>query len=131
MRKLEVIATILVLLVLVGTPAVSFAYESFLRSVNRREFTLVGKDAEWNINTIRVQEGDVVRLRITSADVMHGFEIDGLGIEVDEVYPGKFVIVEFKASKVGAFEFICTVRCHPDRAAHKGMMGELIVEPAS
>jgi cytochrome c oxidase subunit 2 len=130
MRKLEVIATALVLLVLIGTPAASFAYESFLRSEHAHEFTLVGKDAQWDVTAIRVHEGDRVRLRITSGDVIHGFEIDGLGIEVDEVYPGKFVTVDFTADKAGTFEFVCTVRCYEDRAEHKDMMGSLIVEPA-
>lgn len=130
MRKLEVIVTLLVLFVLVGTPAASFAYESYLRSEHAHEFTLMGKDAQWNMTTIRVQEGDVVRLRITSGDVIHGIEIDGLGIEVDEVYPGKFVTVEFVVDEAGTFEFECTVRCDDNRSAHKDMTGSLIVEPA-
>ena len=130
MRKLEIVATVLVLFALAGTPVASFGYESYLRSEHAHEFTLVGKDAEWNLTAIHVHEGDRVRLRITSGDVIHGFEIDGLGIEVDEVYPGKFVTVEFTAEKAGTFEFVCTVRCYEDRAEHKDMMGSLIVEPA-
>ena len=130
MRKLEVIATVLVVLAIVGTPAASFAYESYLRSEHAHEFTLVGQGAQWSMTEIRVHEGDLVRLRITSGDVIHGFEIDGLGIEVDEVYPGKFVTVEFTADKLGTFEFVCTVRCYEDKAEHKAMTGSLIVEPA-
>jgi cytochrome c oxidase subunit 2 len=130
MRKLEIVATVLVVLAIVGTPAASFAYESFLRSEHAHEFTLIGMDARWDVTTIRVHEGERVRLRITSGDVIHGIEIDGLGIEVDEVYPGKFVTVEFTADKVGTFEFVCTVRCYKDRAEHKDMTGSLIVEPA-
>ena len=130
MSKLDVIATVLVLFALVGTPAASFAYESYLRSEQAQEFTLVGKNAQWDVTTIRVHEGERVRLRITSGDVIHGFEIDGLGVEVDELYPGKFVTVEFTADKAGTFEFVCTVRCDEDRAAHKAMTGSLIVEPA-
>jgi cytochrome c oxidase subunit II len=130
MRKLELVAAILAIIALVGTPAASFAYESYLRSEQAHEFTLVGQDAEWNMTTIRVREGDLVRLRITSADVIHGFEIDGLEVEADEVYPGKFVALEFTASKPGTFEFVCTVRCDDERSVHKKMTGELIVEAA-
>lgn len=130
MRKLELVAAILAVVALVGTPAASFAYESYLRSEHAHEFTLVGQNAKWNMTTIRVREGDLVRLRITSADVIHGFEIDGLEVEADEVYPGKFVTLEFTASKSGTFEFVCTVRCDHEKSVHKKMTGELIVEAA-
>ncbi len=124
MGKWEIVAIALVLLVIVGTPAAVFTYESFLRSQHENEFTLVGHNGHWEPGVIRVTEGETVRLRLTSADVVHGFTLKAYGIEVDEVYPGKVKTIEFVADKPGTFSFACTIVCDP---GHRHMEGEIIV----
>ncbi len=125
MRKWELAAIALVLFVILGTPAAVFTYQSTLASRPENEFTLVGRAGQWGPAAIRVTEGETVRLRLTSADVVHGFAIKAYGIEIDEVYPGKVKTIEFVAEKPGAFVFSCTIVCN---SGHRGMEGEIIVE---
>lgn len=128
MRKLEIVALLLVVLVILGTPIVVFGYQSFLRASSPDEITVKARTAEsggWSPSSITVKAGQKVRLRITSEDVVHGIGIPELGIQENNIYPGKWVTVEFVASKSGTFPFYCTVLCSPK---HGLMQGKLIVE---
>lgn len=127
MRIWEIAAVAVVLLVILGTPAAVFTYQSSLRSGADKEFTLVGQAGQWGPQVISVTQGDTVRLRLTSADVVHGFQMKGYGLEVDEVYPGKVKTIEFVAGKPGTFVFVCTIICNP---GHRHMEGKIIVEAA-
>lgn len=125
MRIWEMAAIALVLLAIVGTPVAVFTYQSSLRPQEENEFTLVGHSGQWGPDVIRVTQGDTVRLRLTSADVVHGFALKAYGIEMHEVYPGKVKTIEFVADKPGTFLFACTIPCD---SGHREMEGELIVE---
>jgi heme/copper-type cytochrome/quinol oxidase subunit 2 len=126
MTRLEVLGLIIVALVIFGTPAAAFGYEGYLRSATPNEFTLIGQDGEWSPKTLRVRQGEPVRLRLTSGDVMHGFAIKGMNVRVREIHPGKFATFEFIADKPGTYTFGCTILCSPK---HEDMRGTLIVEP--
>ncbi len=126
MSTLEKLAIGLVVLVLLGMPAATLGYQRVLRTQSDQEFTLVGANSTWNPQTIRVTEGDVVHLRLTSDDVVHGFLLEGYDVAVEAVYPGKYTDVEFVADKPGTFGFTCTNVCGD---GHHQMWGELIVEP--
>jgi len=115
---------VLVVLIIIGTPAAAFGYEAFLRSQHSNEFTLVGHSGQWSPKSITVRQGETVRLRLVSEDVVHGFALKAYGIEVDEVYPGKVKTIEFVADKPGTFLFVCTIVCDP---GHRHMEGEIIV----
>ncbi len=127
MRIWEIAAIALVLLAVLGTPAAVFTYQSSLNSGADKEFTLVGHKGRWGTDVIHVTEGETVRLRLTSADVVHGFALKAYGIEIDEVYPGKVKTIEFVADKPGTFVFVCTIICN---SGHRHMEGEVIVEAA-
>ena len=131
MRRLEIVALLAVLVVVLGTPAAALGYEALLRSQTANEYTLIAYAPEggnWSPSTIRVKQGERVRLRLSSADVAHGLAIPGLNVSVKEIYPGKFTVVEFVADKPGTYPFVCTVLCSPQ---HGGMKGEIIVEGTS
>ncbi len=128
MRRLEILGIIIILAIILGTPAAVFGYESFLRSQVPNEFTVISRVPErgnWSLVTIRVKQGQRVRLRLTSDDVMHGLIIPEYNIHVDDIYPGRFQVVEFVADRPGTFPFFCSVLCSPQ---HGVMQGELIVE---
>ena len=74
---------------------------------------------------LRVNRGDRVRLTLQAADVVHGFYLDGYGIET-RVEPGISQQVEFVADRVGKFRYRCSVSCG---TLHPFMIGELVVGP--
>ncbi len=89
-----------------------------------KEFTITARQFAFEPSTITVNQGDHVRLKVTSADVKHGLDIEGYEIN-RELNPGQEVVVDFIADKAGEFEFYCSVVCG---AGHKGMTGKLIVK---
>ena len=75
---------------------------------------------------IRVNKGDLVVFKLRSSDVIHGFSLKDFGVFVtDGIYPGKTMIISFKADKVGAFTFSCNAICGDN---HQNMRGLLVVE---
>ncbi len=95
--------------------------------------------ASWSFtpNEIRVNQGDVVRLLITTAQDEvalyngHGFGVEGYNVNAFLV-KGTTQVVEFKADKAGEFVFRCTSFCvhgeGVDPNNHFNMVGKLIVE---
>lgn len=86
-----------------------------------REFTIINYQWGYSPPSIVVGEGDLVRLRLISSDITHGFAINEYGINI-EVPPGKVVTVEFVATKPAYF--YCSIFCG---SGHFAMKGELIV----
>lgn len=127
--KTELVALVLVLLAVIGTPAGIIAYESYDKALRPSgEITLVGRtplNGNWSQREIRVRLGEKVRLRLTSEDVTHGFLIPDFGVNAGPISPGKFKTVEFTADRPGEFKFYCNVVCSHQ---HGGMTGKIIVE---
>ncbi len=130
--KREFFALTVVLLLLVAFPASLFAYQEwYTNAPGVRVITLDGNSPNnggWQPDTIRVNLGERVRLRITSNDVVHGFAVPALGINVDEILPGHVQEVEFTASQVGRFPFACTRWCSVDHWRMRGVIE--VVDPA-
>ncbi len=80
---------------------------------------------EFTPNRLRVNQGDRVVITLTASDVVHGFYLDGYGIET-RVEPGIAQQIEFVADQAGKFRYRCSVACG---SMHPFMMGELIVGP--
>ncbi|MBK8135551.1 MAG: cupredoxin domain-containing protein [Chloroflexi bacterium] len=79
---------------------------------------------EFTPGRIEVQYGDLINIRLTSSDVVHGFYLDGYDIE-QRVEPGISRNVSFVADQLGKFRFRCGVNCGP---LHPFMIGELVVQ---
>ena len=77
----------------------------------------------WEPAAITARKGELVRLVIHNADVLHGLVIPDLG--VDQNIPPDGAIVEFMANKVGTFEFFCSVWCGE---GHIEMRGKITIE---
>jgi heme/copper-type cytochrome/quinol oxidase subunit 2 len=74
---------------------------------------------------LEVSKGDLVVLRLTSSDVVHGFSLKDFGVFVSHgIQPGKTLTVSFIADKVGDFTFSCNAICGNN---HKDMQGTLVV----
>ena len=71
------------------------------------------------------QQGETVRIRLTSEDVTHGFYVPDLDINAGPFSPGTFKLVECTADRTGTFKFYCNILCSPE---HGSMVGTIIVE---
>ena len=74
--------------------------------------------------TITVAQGDIVRLRLHSADRTHGLAIKAFGVKARIPKTGEAVTVEFVADHAGAFDITCSEYCG---SGHAGMKGTLVV----
>ncbi len=76
----------------------------------------------WSRERIVVNQGERVRLRIRSEDVVHGFAIGRLGVDAGPIEPGKVKAVEFVASEPGEYTFYCTEWCDPHHPRMRGVL---------
>lgn len=74
--------------------------------------------------TITVEQGDIVRLRLHSADRSHGLAIRAFRVKALIPKSGEAVTVEFVADQAGTFAITCSEYCG---SGHAGMNGTLIV----
>ena len=88
-------------------------------------FEVRAKKFSYNPNIIRVNKGNLVKIRLISEDVTHGMFLDGYGINT-QAHPGQEGYIEFVANKTGRYSFRCSVTCGE---FHPYMIGYLIVEP--
>jgi plastocyanin len=90
-----------------------------------RQVTIEADQFAFDPPVLRVNRGDRVRLTLQASDVVHGFYLDGYGLE-RRVEPGISQQVEFVADRAGKFRYRCSVSCG---TLHPFMIGELVVGP--
>lgn len=93
--------------------------------VPAKTFDVVASKYEFEPSTIEVEEGDVVELRLKSADVEHGVGIKAFGVKKTIPKGGEVVTVRFTASKPGSYDMVCSEYCGK---GHRGMKGKLLVK---
>ncbi len=90
-----------------------------------RTITITAKQFSYAPPVLHVNRGDHIIITLQAADVMHGFYLDGYGINV-QITPGESRHIEFVADRSGKFRYRCSVSCGP---LHPFMIGELVVGP--
>ncbi len=90
-----------------------------------RTITLDARQFEFAPHRIHINKGDRVIIQFTASDVVHGFYLDGYGIQ-ERVEPGITKQIEFVAEHTGKFRYRCSVSCG---SLHPFMIGELVVGP--
>ncbi len=90
-----------------------------------RYITLDARQFEFAPHRIHINKGDRVIINFTASDVVHGFYLDGYGIQ-ERVAPGVTKQIEFVAERTGKFRYRCSVSCG---SLHPFMIGELVVGP--
>jgi len=79
---------------------------------------------DFNPNPIVVNQGEKVKIIMTSTDVTHGFLLPDY--KINTLLPvGRPTTIEFVADKQGTFKFLCSVLCG---SGHGSMKGKLIVK---
>ncbi|GAP63856.1 cytochrome c oxidase subunit II [Ardenticatena maritima] len=92
----------------------------------RYEVVMIAQTWAFIPGEIRVPAGSEVTFRITSRDVIHGFEITGKNANV-MLIPGQISLVKVKFDKPGEHYIICHEYCG---IGHQTMYAKIIVEPA-
>ena len=94
-----------------------------------REIEVKAFQYGWEPANIVVKKGEKIRFIIETADVPHGFELEGIIIPGWD--PNKAVkkesktILEINADEAGVWDLVCTAYCGP---GHTGMKGKYIVK---
>ena len=108
--------------VLVG--AAAWTVNGAARQDASREIDVVARRFAFEPARIEVAVGERVRLRVVSADGVHGFEIKKFKVSKEIPRGGDPVVIEFTASEAGAFPILCSVFCGD---GHGDMQGQLVV----
>lgn len=151
-KKLDLFFLVFLTLILIGLPfGISYydRYASLEKTLpTAKQFTLTGHaERGWLIGEVpayeailfwkkkgqpigkpvlEVSKGDLVVLKLTSSDVVHGFSLKDFGVYLtDGIQPGKATYVSFKADKAGTFTFSCNAVCSE---IHQSMQGILVVK---
>lgn len=128
----ERVALGLVLVVVLGLPLGALGFQRAQMAGPARVVELTARlptadHGGWTPERITVQRGERIKLRISSADVVHGFSIPKLDVHVDWIEPGKVAEVEFTADQPGRYAFQCTVWC---QLGHWRMRGVIeVIDP--
>ena len=108
--------------VLVG--AAAWTVNGAARQDAPREIDVVARRFAFEPARIEVAVGERVRLRVVSADGVHGFEIKKFKVKKEIPRGTTPVIIEFTASEAGEFPILCS----EDRGdGHEDMQGQLVV----
>lgn len=79
------------------------------------------------INTLHVPINEPVRLTMTSQDVIHSFYVPAFRVKQD-VLPGRYTQLWFRATQLGSFPLLCTQYCGTDHAHMGGFI--VVMRPA-
>jgi cytochrome c oxidase subunit 2 len=91
-----------------------------------REVRILARQYSFEPAVVTVTKGDLVRIRLETADVVHGLYIEGydLDVQAEASQPGALTL---RADRAGTFRLRCSVVCG---SQHPLMTGELRVQPA-
>jgi cytochrome c oxidase subunit 2 len=89
-----------------------------------REIDGVARRFAFEPARIEVAVGERVRLRVVSADGVHGLEIKKFKVKKEIPRGTTPVIIEFTASEAGEFPILCSEYCGD---GHEDMQGQLVV----
>ena len=92
-------------------------------SPSRYEVSIVAQTFAFLPNAVEVPRGSEVKFRVTSRDVMHGFQIVGTNVN-QMVIPGYITEITARFDTAGEYLLICNEYCG---AAHQVMHGKIIV----
>jgi heme/copper-type cytochrome/quinol oxidase subunit 2 len=87
-----------------------------------REWHIVARKYAFSEPTIEVQQDDLVKITLETADIPHSFTIDEPYRIAKRARPGHPVVFEFRADKVGTFEFYCNLKTDDGCRAMKGKL---------
>jgi len=86
---------------------------------------IVARKYSYSVPRIEVQQDDLVKITLETADIPHSFTIDEPYRIAKRATPGHPVVFEFRADKAGTFDFYCNLKADD---GCRTMKGKLIVK---
>lgn len=86
---------------------------------------IVARKYSYSVPRIEVQQDDLVTISLETADIPHSFTIDEPYRISKRATPGHPVVFEFRADRVGTFDFYCNLKADD---GCRTMKGKLIVK---
>jgi heme/copper-type cytochrome/quinol oxidase subunit 2 len=129
MRKIYFAISIILVVVMLSTCSFSARFPRVPDNIDKNNvpkqiIDVKARRFSFEPKEIRVQQGKLVILQITSQDVDHGFKLPDFGI--NESIPEKAKVeIEFYAIERGEYSFLCSKFCG---IGHPLMLGKLIIE---
>lgn len=93
-----------------------------------REIAVVAKRFAFEPAAIEVIEGERIRLRVSSADGIHGIQVRKLRINKLIPRGGQPITIDFVAPAPGTYEILCSEECGD---GHDTMTGTLTIKARS
>lgn len=78
----------------------------------------------WTPNPLHLPQGSSVTFFVTSADVLHGFEVQNTTINMTAI-PGIIGSVTYSFDHAGSYHIICNEYCGIE---HQAMIGQIIID---
>jgi heme/copper-type cytochrome/quinol oxidase subunit 2 len=94
------------------------------QSGESRTFHVVARKYSYSETRLEVRQNDLVKITFETADIPHSFTIDEPYRIAKRAAPDHPVVFEFRADKVGTFDFYCSLKT--DDGCRK-MRGQLVV----
>ena len=89
----------------------------------RRDVTITARDFRFTPDRIEVNQGELIRLTVRSADITYGFTLDEYRIS-RRVPAGGEATFQFQADRAGMFQYYSNLTNDP---AQENMTGTLVV----
>lgn len=93
-------------------------------SATVKEVAITASNFSYNVTNILATKGDSVRITLDNTQGMHDLTIEGYNIATQKLTAGQKETIEFVASKIGEFEYYCSIGNH----RQMGMKGTLTVK---
>ena len=116
--KKQVVIAIVTIIIIAGIFASKSLTGKTIAQSDSKEFTVKAFRFGYTPDTITVNKGDKIIIKINNLDVTHGMRIPDLNLKDNEQ-------IEFTAEKTGEFDWYCANYCGDE---HTEMKGKLIVE---
>lgn len=108
-----------------GTSATPFDHPGLVKGPGGPELYIVARAFVFNPPVVHVPAGQPVTVNVTSADVMHGFQVTGTNINA-EIMPGHISSFKVTFRRPGEQHVICNEWCG---SGHQDMITRFIVDP--
>lgn len=119
-ERLEIAARLLVFLVMIAFPltVVFIVWQARAQVIFIR--ASMPENGGWSPGRLEAQVGRPLHIRLTSADVLHGFAVGMMDIPQIDVEPGKISEITLVFEQPGRYVFYCTRWCGPNHWRMRG-----------